>query len=270
MLNPYFLTFLLAFLIQILFFIFAYLFKTDKVTDLAYGLSFIVLVWYLLLTRSFFLPAQIGVVLMVSLWGVRLSSYLFIRILKMGRDKRFDGMRENLISFLKFWVFQALAIWVISLPATYLLTQKDLGSSILGGASALNLKSVFSLPFLGTTIFILGLLLETIADWQKFVFKNKSQNKGKWIESGVWGYSRHPNYFGEMLVWWGIFIFSLPWQSDWSWLTLIGPIFITLILLFVSGIPPLEKRYDKKYAANKDYQAYKKRTRLLIPFWPKK
>jgi steroid 5-alpha reductase family enzyme len=126
-------------------------------------------------------------------------------------------------------------------------------------------KMINAIMVLGIVIWISGLLIETISDWQKFSFKNNPNNKNLWIQSGLWKYSRHPNYFGEMLCWWGIFIFVLPFIQGLSWLTIIGPIFITFILLFVSGIPPLEKRYDKKFADNKKYQDYKKKTSILIP-----
>ncbi len=257
MINIYLLTFILAFAIQIIFFLFANAFKTDKVTDLAYGLTFVFLAWFILLTRSSLEPVQVILTWMVTLWGVRLAVYLFIRILKMGEDKRFDQIRKGFVSFLKFWLFQALTIWVIMLPSTYILSQPQLIH--------------FNLTFwTGIIIFCLGLLIETVADWQKFVFKNNPINKGKWIESGIWKYSRHPNYFGEMTLWWGIFILTLGWQNSWSYLTIIGPIFITFILLKVSGIPLLEKRYEKKYKDNPDYQAYKNSTNLLIPWWPKR
>lgn len=256
MTNTFVLTFILAFIIQILFFSIAATFKTDKVTDLAYGLTFVILAWYLFLTQSAQLPAQIWLTLMITLWGIRLAAYLFIRIIKMGRDKRFDGIREKFISFLKFWIFQALAIGIIMLPSTYLLSSdKAMGQN-------------FSF-WLGIVVFFFGLAIEAIADWQKFVFKNNPQNKGQWIETGLWKYSRYPNYFGEMTLWWGIFIFTLNHQTDWSYLTILGPLSITYILLFVSGIPPLEKRYESKYKKNKKYQLYKKQTSLLIP-WPKK
>jgi steroid 5-alpha reductase family enzyme len=108
-----------------------------------------------------------------------------------------------------------------------------------------------------------------VADWQKFVFKNREKNRGLWIQSGLWNYSRHPNYFGEILLWWGIFLYVTPFIQGLYWISVIGPLFITFILLFVSGIPLLEKKYDKKYVKNEKYQKYKSSTSVLI-LLPKK
>ncbi len=255
--NIFISTLLISFLIQIIFFTLAAVFKTDKVTDLSYGLTFILIALYVYLTGDTHHTYQTAVMIMVVLWGIRLASYLFIRILKIKRDKRFDGIRENIGKFAKFWTFQAVAVWVIMLPSIFLLSLK------------VNRESYW-LMYAGILIWLAGLGIETVADWQKFKFKNDPKNKGVWIQEGIWKYSRHPNYFGEMTLWWGIFIFSIPFQSGLSWLTITGPFFITLILLFVSGIPPLEKKYDERYKYNESYQEYKKRTSLLIPFPPKK
>lgn len=235
-----------------LFFILAVSFKTDKVTDLSYGLTFIVLALYVFFSSNSFYAYQVLTLLMVSVWSIRLVIYLFLRILKIKKDKRFDGIREDFKKFAFFWTFQAITVWVISLPPIYLLSNKS------------NL-SISITMLMGVIIWFTGLAVETIADWQKFKFKNNPDNKGKWIESGVWKYSRHPNYFGEITLWWGIFIFSIPFQLGISWLTIAGPLFITLILLFISGIPPLERKYNERYKKNMDYQKYKERTSLLIP-----
>lgn len=238
--------------INIFFFVLAYTFKTDKFTDFTYGLTFIVIALYLLFRNQPFFDYQIAVTVMVTIWGIRLVSYLLVRILRIGKDNRFDEMREDPLKFFRFWFFQGLSVWVIMLPASYLLLlnkDKNVTSYIIGG--------IF--------VWMLGLLVESVADWQKFTFKNDPKNKGKWISSGLWKYSRHPNYFGEIVLWWGIFVVAIPFLSELSWLTLIGPLYIAFILIFVSGIPPLEKRYDKKYGDDPEYQKYKENTSILIP-----
>jgi steroid 5-alpha reductase family enzyme len=253
MINVYILSLLISVGINLLFFILASTFKTDKFTDFIYGLTFVTLAIFFLLKNQTFYFFQILLVAMVAVWGIRLVTYLLVRILKIKKDRRFNEIRENPLKFLQFWVFQGLAVWVIMLPSIHLLNKAEPN------------KMLSSVMVLGIVIWALGLLIETISDWQKFTFKNSPQNKNLWIQSGLWKYSRHPNYFGEILCWWGIFIFAFPFLQGLSWLTIFSPISITFILVFATGIPPLEKRYDSKYADNKRYQEYKKRTSILIP-----
>ncbi|PIQ73374.1 hypothetical protein COV58_02905 [Candidatus Roizmanbacteria bacterium CG11_big_fil_rev_8_21_14_0_20_36_8] len=253
--NIFIWTLIISFAVQILFFVYAAIRQTDTVTDLSYGLTFIILAFTGLFSTKMFFIFQLIVFGMVLLWGIRIATYLFIRIKKMKRDKRFDGIREKFLSFAAFWFFQAITVWIVSLPATYLHMQKyDM--------------SLNSIMIVGVLIWSAGMIIETVADMQKFNFKNNLNNSGKWIDTGIWKYARHPNYFGEMMCWWGIFIFSLPFQSGLSWLTVIGPISITYILLFATGIPTLEKKYNERYKDNADYQTYKNNTNLLVP-WPR-
>lgn len=244
-------SFLIIVIVQILFFLCAALFKTDKVTDLSYGLTFAIVAWVLLYRYQSPALFHILIACMVTIWGVRLSGFLFLRIMKTKRDKRFDGVREHFLKFARFWLLQAFAIFIILFPSI-------LGLS--GESDSLNLVSVF-----GFGMWTVGFLIESVADWQKFVFKNKIENKDKWIDSGLWHLARHPNYFGEMILWWGLYLFVLPSLEGFEYLSIIGPIFIMCLLLFVSGIPPLEKMYRQKYKGNLDYQRYRNSTRLLVP-----
>jgi steroid 5-alpha reductase family enzyme/tryptophan-rich sensory protein len=238
--------FLIAMGIQYLLFIPAYFFQTDKLTDLSYGITFILLT---LLAYREGAKATI-LAIMLLLWAGRLIAYLFTRIHHMKKDKRFDGMRESLPRFLRFWTLQGLAVFVIMLPA------------LLAFRSASTEYSV-----IGIAIFAFGLIIEAIADHQKFTFKKDKKNKDRWIDTGLWKYSRHPNYLGEMLVWIGIYLFAFPSLGTSERLIgAIGPLFIILLLLFVSGIPLLEKNADRKWGNRKDYREYKRRTPSLIPF----
>lgn len=247
---------IISFAIQIVFFILAATFKTDKVTDLSYGLTFILLAILLLFTNQTFFASQIIIVLLISAWGIRLAGYLFIRILNIGKDSRFDGIRENVLKFAGFWTLQAFSVWIILLPSTVALSSAtDQGVTVL--------------TVIGTLVCGIGLVIETIADYQKYVFKNKPTNRDKWIQSGLWRYSRHPNYFGEMLVWWGLFIIASSYLSGMLWLTILAPIYLTILLLFISGVPTIEKKYDHKYKDNQDYQRYKNSTNLIVPLPPK-
>jgi steroid 5-alpha reductase family enzyme len=123
---------------------------------------------------------------------------------------------------------------------------------------------------IGIVLFSIGLLIESISDVQKFRYKSKPENTAHWVDSGLWKYSRHPNYFGEMLVWWGLFIVVIPSLRGLDWLTVIGPLFITLLLLFVSGIPLLEKSADRKYGDNAEYRSYRESTSILFPLPPRR
>lgn len=236
--------FLLILFIQALFFAVASWFKTDKVTDLSYGLTFILLAVFL----YFKYEANFYLVAMPIIWGMRLATYLFIRILQTKTDKRFDGIRENFFAFAKFWLLQAVSIFVISLPFAVAAKQEV-------GMGLMNYGALF--------LFAVGLGIETIADYQKYQFKNKYPKQ--LITSGIWRFSRHPNYFGEMLVWWSIYLFTLNSLSAWQHLAVIGPLYISALLLFVTGVPTLEKQYAAKYG--EIWAAYKRKTNLLLPWW---
>ncbi len=247
----------IIFFIQVLFFIFAALFKTDKVTDLAYGLTFVILSWILLITNNIFNLVNILLTLMITLWGIRLAGYLFYRILKIKKDNRFDGIRENFWKFAAFWIIQTIIIFAIMLPVIFVLNNNS--------NSTLSFISI-----IGFFIWGIGFLVESIADQQKFSFKNNPKNKNKWIDTGLWHNSRHPNYFGEILCWIGVFIYSLPllnYLNNFTWISMISPLSIIITLLFFSGIPLLEKRADIEFGKNKKYLKYKNTTSVLIPWF---
>lgn len=254
--NPFLISLLLIFFIQIIFFIFAAVLKTDNVTDLAYGLTFVLVAnwWYWQLAEPSLL--QTLVTTAISLWGVRLAGFLFVRVIKMKRDKRFDGIRENVLKFAGFWTLQTVSIWVILLPSLWLLTQD-------------HSQQIDVLSWIGILMWGVGFVIQAVADQQKFIFKNKSENKDKLITSGIFKYSQYPNYFGEMLMWWSIFWAISPLIQGWVWLIVVGPIFITSLLLFVSGIPTVEKQRQDRFGKDKAYLTYKNRTSLLVPFPPK-
>lgn len=242
---------IISMVIQGLFFVVAASLKTDKVTDLSYGLSFIALIWYVVWRMQTTNLFSWLLVIAVNVWGLRLAGYLLIRIMKMKKDDRFNGIRESWIKFGQFWFFQGVSVWIILIPVILVLIKPQI---------SLNWVSL-----LGLGVWFSGLVIETVADQQKFMFKQNSRSRDRWIDSGLWKYSRHPNYFGEMLVWWGLFVAVLPNLRGVEFLGVIGPAYITFLLLKVSGIPPLEKKYAKKYAGDTAYMAYKQRTHLLLP-----
>jgi steroid 5-alpha reductase family enzyme len=238
--------------IQAFFFVFAAGFRSDKVTDLSYSLSFIALTGYLLLGAGTTGPAQVLLALMIVFWAVRLAAYLVRRILLMGRDPRFDKTRGNFPRFLAFWAIQGLFVWVLMLPVTIWFTWQVP-------------ESLGPVHWLGFTIWAVGLSLESIADAQKFAHKRKSNQVQGWVAHGLWRWSRHPNYFGEMILWWGIFLFTAADLGGWSWLGAIGPVALTGLLRFGTGIPQLEKSAQRKWGHDPAYRHYVAATNLLIP-----
>jgi steroid 5-alpha reductase family enzyme len=229
--------------------------RTDVVTDLSYSLTFVVLAVVLLPTGAA-KPVQLVASLLVIVWAVRLGAYLFRRILRMKVDHRFDGIREQPLRFARFWFLQASTVAIVMLPVSYLLDREQppgLGAWSIAGA----------------LVWLVGLLTETLADTQKAAFKAQEENRGRFVADGLWRYSRHPNYFGEMLVWWGLFLFAVPVLHGAAFAVVLGPLFITLLLLFVSGIPPLERSAEEKYGGDPAYREYKRRTSILVPLPPR-
>jgi steroid 5-alpha reductase family enzyme len=242
-------TLAICFGIQAVFFAFAASLKTDKVTDLSYGLTFIAAAVWLWLTHGDGAAPGLVLTAMVVLWGVRLSAYLFRRILHMQRDARFDGVREHFWRFAKFWFFQGLAVWLILLPVTLWFETP--------------LATWSPSTWIGALIWAAGLLIEAVADQQKFAHRRTAG--ARWTDIGLWKYSRHPNYFGELLCWWGVFVFTAADLAGMNaWLAAIGPLSITGVLLCLTGIPPLEESADRKWGKDPAYQAYKRRTNLLV------
>jgi steroid 5-alpha reductase family enzyme len=237
--------------INAVFFAFAALLRTDKVTDLSYSLSFVVLTIVLFFRGGNFSLPHILTAVLICAWGIRLGAYLFMRILKTGVDHRFDDMRHRPLRFARFWALQALTVWVVMLPAILLFSRP--------GRSAFSWVSI-----LGFSLWALGFAIEAVSDTQKSVFKNDPANKNRFISTGLWKYSRHPNYLGESLLWWGLFIAAVPLFAGWDFLVVIGPLYLTLLLLFVSGVPLLEKSADSRHGNNAAYQEYKRRTSIFL------
>jgi steroid 5-alpha reductase family enzyme len=249
------LSFAISLAVNAAFFAFAAVRKTDVVTDLSYSLSFALLAIVLP-----FLGARESVQLVASLlvlvWAVRLGGYLLRRILRIKVDHRFDEMRDDPVRFARFWLLQAISVAVIMLPVSYLL-----------GRDAAPGFGIWALA--GAFVWLVGLVIEAVADAQKSAFKAKSENRERFIANGMWRYSRHPNYFGEILVWWGLFVYAVPFLHGAAFAVIVGPVFITLLLLFVSGIPLLERSADAKYGDDPAYRDYKRRTSILVPLPPR-
>lgn len=237
--------------INLLFFFVALIKQSDHFTDITYSLTFVVLTLSYVLKHPTPSSHELLAAVLVLVWAVRLGTYLLLRIFWMGKDTRFDRMRGKPLRFLSFWMLQALTVWIVLLPLYALVVDRSL--------RPFNLLSLCAL-----LLWALGLCVETVADMQKFIFKARHPG-GLWLDSGLWHLSRHPNYFGEMLVWWGYFLFVLPATWPLRLLALLGPLFLSLMLRFVSGVPLLEQSAARKYGQMPEYRDYQARTRLLLP-----
>ncbi|KAL9006198.1 MAG: hypothetical protein Q9188_001077 [Gyalolechia gomerana] len=274
-LDEYYLaiTLLITIAYQLFFFSIAFSLKFDKLTDFAGGTNF---VWLAIITLAFsghHHARQIVCSLFIMLWGARLSGFLLFRIIKTGKDDRFDDMRDKFFSFLGFWVFQMIWVWTVSLPVTILnapnvtrFNQPDFGTGR---------------DIAGVILFAIGFILESLSDIQKYRFRSDPANKGRFCDVGFFTWTRHPNYFGEILIHFSIFMIAVS-PSAYGYVTgqafnaqyaaILGPFFLTLLLMFVSGLtlqerPGAKKRYE---SGNhwEPFSRYTKRTSILIPFPP--
>ena len=247
---------LIAFIIQWAAFIPAYAFQTEKFYDLTGTLTYLTVTWYTLYMSSEKFTnlngASIAIVLFISLWAIRLGSFLFSRIHKDGEDKRFRTIKPSATQFFMTWTLQGL--WV-SLCSMCALTAISSESGVV----------VNAFYYLGVGLFIYGFYTEVKADNEKSKFRSVPENRDKFITTGLWAKSRHPNYFGEIVLWAAIAVISLPSLSGLQYITLISPIFTYVLLVHVSGVRMLEARGQKKWGHLEEYKAYQKSTPMLFP-----
>jgi steroid 5-alpha reductase family enzyme len=246
----------LAFVIQWLAFIPAYLQQNEGFFDLTGSLTYITVTILAVVLSAKVDGRSILLLVLVLIWAARLGTYLFRRIQKAGKDARFDEIKPSFVRFLTTWTVQGL--WVTltlaaALAAITTTTRKDLG--------------VFAL--IGALVWAFGFAIEAISDLQKSRFRAAPANKGKFIRSGLWAWSRHPNYFGEIVLWIGVAVIALPVLRGWQWVTLISPAFVALLITRISGVPMLEQRADEKWGGQKEYEEYKAKTPVLIPRPPR-
>jgi len=245
----------LAFLIQWLVFIPAYLFQTEKFFDITGSITYITVMGATLYYTRYSVPLDarsILVAALVIIWAIRLGTFLFSRIRKAGKDDRFDEIKPNFLRFLNVWTIQGL--WVTFTAAAALVA-----------ITSATRKGLDAFAIVGALVWVIGFAIEVTADAQKSRFNADPANKGKFIRTGLWSRSRHPNYFGEIVLWIGVAIIAIPVLQGWQWVAMISPLFVTLLLTRVSGIPLLEKKADMKWGGQADYEEYKKNTPVLIP-----
>jgi steroid 5-alpha reductase family enzyme len=243
---------LLAFAINWLVFIPSNSAKTEKYYDLTGSITYVsVTLAAVLLSDDLDTRAAI-VAAMVGVWAIRLGTFLFRRITRDGRDGRFDEIKTNPLRFFMAWSLQGLWVLLTSAAALAIITSNER-------------RSIGWVAIVGIIVWVVGFAVEAVADQQKSAFKQDPANKGRFITSGLWAWSRHPNYFGEITLWTGIAIMAIPILSGWRWVVLISPVFVTLLLTRISGLPMLEARADERWGDEPDYQEYKRTTPVLVP-----
>ena len=237
----------IALIVNLIFFVIAYIKQTDKLTDMTYSLTFVMIAITGLIQSKMSLP-QYFMAGMIILWAIRLGSFLMRRVHAIGRDDRFDNIRPYALKFMGFWTMQAITCFIVSLPALIVYS---------GGSSSLDLVFV-----IGILVSVAGLLIETMADNQKYRFKSKHPDQ--FMKSGLWRRIRHPNYTGEIMFWLGLGVAAF--SSPLGYLALISPVWISFILLRFSGIPLLQEKWEKRYGDQSDFQTYKENSWLLVPY----
>ncbi|MGM0601990.1 MAG: DUF1295 domain-containing protein [Bacillota bacterium] len=255
--NIYFYVYLFIFIYFSLFFITAIIIKNNSIVDIGWGAGFVLSSYFALFLTGNFNIRSIITVLLVTIWGFRLSYHIFKRNHGKPEDFRYAKWREEwdyfyLRSFFQIFVLQGILMFIIV-------------SSVINIIySPMHQLKVFD--FIGLLIWLIGFYFESVGDKQlkEFLKKPESQKDGHIMKEGLWKYTRHPNYFGEATMWWGIFIIGLSTLSGWKFI--ISPITITYLLLFVSGVPMLEK----KYADDEEFQRYAEKTNKFFPWFQKK
>ncbi|MDC3106730.1 DUF1295 domain-containing protein [SAR86 cluster bacterium] len=245
------------FLAQWLVFIPSYIFETEHYFDLTGSLTYVSVTLLAILFTVDISLRDILLALFVWIWAFRLGSFLFIRVKKAGSDGRFDLMKKDFWWFLMTWTIQGLWVFLTLAMA-------------LAAISSESKMAIDIFAVIGTLIWIFGFSIEVIADQQKTNFKDDPANKDSFITVGLWSWSRHPNYFGEMVLWIGIAVIAFPVLIGWQLVALISPIFVIFLLTRISGITMLESRGYKKWKDDPAYIDYLERTSVLVPFPPKK
>ena len=243
---------LVAFIVQWVMFIPAWIYHTEHYFDLTGSLTYITLTIFALLTAGLGNERALLIGALVMIWATRLGSFLFIRISKAGEDRRFRKMKMNFLQFLMTWTLQGLWVYITyaaGLAAMTSVTEVPIGPIAVAGAA----------------LWALGFGFEVVADRQKTAFRKDPSNQDKFIQSGLWAWSRHPNYFGEILLWCGIMVIAIPVLEGLQYATLISPIFVIVLLTKISGVRTLENRAEKLWGNDPEYQKYKATTPSLIP-----
>ena len=245
---------MLAFLIQWVAYIPAYIFQTEKFYDLTGSLSYLTVIWFVFFSSNNLSGLNIQnliVVTLISIWAIRLGTFLFGRIHKDGEDKRFRTIKTSASQFFMTWTLQGMWVSICTMCA---ITAISSSQGIIANA----------LFYLGLAFFIVGFVIEVVSDQQKSAFRAVPENKEKFITSGLWSKSQHPNYFGEILLWSAIALLSISSLNGTQYLTLISPIFTYVLLVYISGVRMLDDMGNKKWGHLEEYKEYKRNTPTLF------
>ncbi|MCC6497436.1 MAG: DUF1295 domain-containing protein [Propionibacteriaceae bacterium] len=241
-----------AFIIQWLVFVPSYLARTERFFDLTGSITYIAVTLGVLLLAPGWDARRVLLAVLVLVWAVRLGTFLFGRVSRSGADDRFDEIKGSFPRFLAVWTIQGL--WVsVTAAAAWIAISASQQAAI----------DVFAV--VGFLLWAAGFAVEVIADRQKSQFRADPANRGRFISTGLWSRSRHPNYFGEILLWIGIAVIALPVLQGWQWVGMVSPVFVAVLITRVSGVPLLEAKADAKWGGQPDYEEYKRTTPVLVP-----
>ncbi len=243
---------IVAFAVQWIAYIPAAIAQTDRYFDLTGSLTYISVTILLLASSPGLDPRSVILTALVVIWAARLGSFLFARNRRSGTDDRFDEIKTSKLRFLSVWTVQGL--WVSLTAAAAWIAITSANDAPLGWTT-----------WAGLAIWLFGFAFEVVADNQKRLFKADQANAGKFIQTGLWSVSRHPNYFGEIVLWIGVLVIAAPAFQGWQWVALLSPAFVIVLLTRVSGIPLLEAKAERKWGDDPAYLAYRARTPRLVP-----
>ncbi len=247
---------LVAFGINWIAFLFSWAIRTEKFYDLTGSLTYMCVMVFALVSVARYDARSLLLTGLVIVWALRLGSFLFRRVLVAGSDSRFEKILAHPARLFMTWTMQGL--WVTLTLAAAL--------AAVGTAAETDLGWIW-IP--GSLIWVSGFAVEVTADLQKSAFNADRSNSGGFISSGVWAWSRHPNYFGEITLWIGIAVIALPALNGWTWVTLISPVFVYVLLRYISGVPLLERRASRRWGGDEAWQVYQRNTPVLFPRPPR-
>lgn len=245
------------FLVQFVAFIPAWLKQTEHFYDLVGSFTYVTAIAAAVALSGHTDAGALLLAGMVMVWAGRLGPFLFRRVRRAGADDRFDAIKPDFGRFLNVWTIQGL--WVTTTLA-----------AALAAVTTADRPQIGVITLVGLLVWLAGFSIEVVADAQKSRFRADPANKGTFIRTGLWAWSRHPNYFGEITLWFGVALAALPALGGWQYVTLISPVFVFLLITRVSGVPLLEKKADARWGGQRDYEQYKAATPVLVPRPPRR